>query len=88
MSQTSQRLISNIVKSRFTPFAFAIIAITLRLVMFLSLGLIEKQYPTSFVWNLISPIFQTVSFAFASTTSILLIAFTISNKSPVQFNSV
>ncbi len=79
MSQTSQRLISNIVKSRFTPFAFAIIAITLRLVMFLSLGLIEKQYPTSFVWNLISPIFSNSWISlFASTASILLIAFTIS----------
>ena len=88
MSQTSQTFIRNMVKSRFTPIVFAIIAIALRLCMFLSLGLGEQQYPTSFVWNLLSPIFSNswISF-FASTFSIVLLAFAISQLN-LQFNLI
>ena len=79
MSQTYQRFINNMVKSRFTPFVFAVIAITLRLGMFLSLGLNQQQYPTSFVWNLLSPIFSNSWISLlASTVCTLLIAFIIS----------
>lgn len=79
MPQAYKGFMKDMVKSRFTPFVFAIIAIALRLGMFVSLGLEQHHYPTSLVWSHLSPFFSNnwVSF-FASTASIFVIAITIS----------
>ena len=79
MNRISRRFKRNIVESRFTPIVFALIAIAMRLVMFLSVDLQQQEYPTSFVWKVISPLFANnwVSLA-GSTFSIFAIAYTIS----------
>ena len=79
MHQTSRRFRNNIVESRFTPIIFSLIAITMRLGLFLSVGIKQHDYETSFVWKAISPIFANdwVSLA-TSTFSIFVIAFIFS----------
>ncbi|HZJ80528.1 MAG TPA: hypothetical protein VFC69_08140 [Dysgonamonadaceae bacterium] len=80
MHQTSRRFRSNIVESRFTPIIFTIIAVSMRLGLFLSVGIQQHTYQTSFVWQNISPLFSNhwMSFA-ASTLSIFIIAFIFSD---------
>lgn len=93
MPQTYRSFKINVVESRFTPIVFALIAITLRVSMFLSIGIEQQQYPTSFVWHLISPFLSNnwISFA-ASTVSVFIIAFTLSQLnlrfSLIRFRSV
>ncbi|NLC49905.1 MAG: hypothetical protein GX762_06015 [Bacteroidales bacterium] len=80
MHQTSRRFRSNIVESRFTPIIFSLIAITMRLGLFLSVGVKQHDYQTSFLWKAISPLFSNdwVSLV-ASTLSIFVIAFVFSD---------
>ena len=61
-----------------TPIIFAITAIIMRIGMYLSIGIQHKEYPTSFVWNIILPIFENelLSLAF-STISVFFIAYII-----------
>ncbi len=79
MAQTYRKFRIYLVESRFTPFGFALIAILLRLVMFLLIGIEQQPHPSSFVWHLIAPLVSNhwVSLI-ASTASIFLIAFTVS----------
>lgn len=88
MPQTYLRFKRNMVESRFTPIVFALIAITMRLGMFLSIEVEQNQYSTSFSWHIISPLFSNpwVSVA-ASTVFILTIAFIISQLN-LRFNLV
>ena len=80
MHQTSRKFRINIVESRFTPILFALIAIVMRLALYLSIGFEQQEYPTSFAWQAISPLFSNnwISLA-ASTVSIFIIAFIFSN---------
>lgn len=80
MHQTSQRFRNNLVESRFTPIIFALIAITMRLGLFLCVGVKPHVYHTSFVWDAIRPLFSNdwISLA-ASTLSIFIIAFIFSD---------
>lgn len=80
MHQISNSFKRNIVESRFTPIIFAVIAIAMRLALFLSVGIQPQEYPTSFAWGVISPLFSNnwISLG-ASTASIFLIAFLFSN---------
>lgn len=88
MPQTYRRFKRNMVESRFTPIVFALIAITMRLAMFISIGIEQKQYSTSFVWHIISPLFSNTSISLlASTVSIFTIAFTVSQLN-LRFNLV
>ena len=75
MHITSRRFRRNLVESRFTPILFTLIAISMRLGLFLSVGIKQHDYQTSFVWQTISPIFSNdwLSLA-ASTLSIFIIA--------------
>lgn len=80
MHRTSRRFRMNIVESRFTPIVFAVIAIFMRLALFLSVGIQQQEYPTSFVWQVISPLFSNNWISLASSTaSIFIIAFIFSN---------
>lgn len=78
MPQTIRKFKQSMVGSRFTPIVFAIIAITLRLGMFLSVGFEQQQYPANFIWDVISSVFtsQWISLG-ASTASVFVIAFII-----------
>ena len=80
MHKTSRRFRSNFVESRFTPIIFTLIAISMRLGLFQSVGIKQHNYQTSFVWHVISPIFLNdwISLA-ASTFSIFAIAFIFSD---------
>ncbi|NLZ94276.1 MAG: hypothetical protein GX921_00430 [Bacteroidales bacterium] len=80
MHRISRRFRSNLVESRFTPIIFTLIVISMRLGLFLSVGIKHHDYKTSFVWQAICPIFANdwVSFA-GSTLSIFVIAFIFSN---------
>ena len=80
MHKTSRRFRSNLVESRFTPIIFALITVSMRLGLFLSVGIQQHNYKTSFVWQAISPIFSNdwVSLA-ASTLSIFIIALIFSD---------
>lgn len=79
MKQISRRFKRNMVESRFSPIVFVLIAISLRLVMFLSVGMQQQDYPTSFVWKVISPVFSNYWISLAgSTFSVFAIAYTIS----------
>ena len=80
MHRTSRRFRINVVESRFTPIIFALIAIVMRLALFLSVGIQQQEYPTSFAWKVISPLFSNnwISLA-ASTASIFIIAYIFSN---------
>lgn len=75
MHITSRRFRSNLVESRFTPILFTLIAISMRLGLFLSVGIKQHDYQTSFVWQIVSPVFSNdwLSLA-ASTLSIFIIA--------------
>lgn len=80
MHQTSRKFRSNLVESRFTPIIFTIIAISMRLGLYLTVGIQEHDYQTSFVWQSISPMFSNnwISLA-ASTFSIFVVAFIFSD---------
>ena len=79
MHKTSRRFRSNLVESRFTPIIFTLIAISMRMGLFLSVGIKQHDYQTSFVWHHITPLFSNdwISLA-ASTLSIFIIAFIFS----------
>ena len=67
------------VESRFTPVVFALISIAMRLVMFSFVGIQQQEYPTSFAWRIIAPIFSNNWISLiGSTFSIFAIAYTIS----------
>lgn len=80
MHQISNSFRRNIVESRFAPIIFAIIAMAMRLALFLSVGIQPQEYPTSLAWHVMSPLFSNdwISLG-ASTASIFLIAFLFSN---------
>lgn len=75
MHITSRKFRRNLVESRFTPILFTLIAISMRLALFLSVGIKQHDYQTSFVWQIIAPVFSSdwLSLA-ASTLSIFIIA--------------
>ena len=88
MPQTYLRFKRNMVESRFTPIVFSLIAITMRLGMFLSTGIERNQYPTSFAWHIISPLFSNIWISLAtSTASIFAIAFIVSQLN-LRFNLI
>jgi len=61
-----------------TPIIFAITAIIMRIGMYLSIGIPSQEYPTSFVWHIISPIFENELLSLVSSTvSIFFIAYII-----------
>ena len=79
MPRTSRRFRSNIIESRLTPIVFTLIAISMRLGLFLSVGIQQHEYNSSFVWHLIAPLFSNDWISlFASTLSIFVIAFIFS----------
>lgn len=88
MPQNYRKFKAIMVESRFTPIVFALIAITLRLVMFYYIGIEQQQHPTSFVWHLIAPLVSNdwISLS-ASTVSILIIAYTITQLN-LSFNLI
>ena len=79
MNQFVRSFKRNIVESRFTPIVIAILAVIMRLALFLTIKVEPQEYPTSFIWDLISPFFANswISLA-ASTISIFAIAYIIS----------
>lgn len=80
MHRIARKFRINIVESRFTPIIFALIAIFMRLALFLSVGIQQQEYPTSFVWQTISPLFSNNWISLiSSTASIFIIAFIFSN---------
>lgn len=88
MPQTYRWFKTKIVESRFAPIVFAFIAITMRIVMFSSIGIEQKQYPTSFVWPIFASLFANAWISIAtSTASIFVIAFLISQLN-LRFNLI
>ena len=88
MLLTIRKFKTSMVESRFTPIVFALFAITLRLVMFLSLGIEQQQYPTSFIWHLIAPLVSNSWISLSmSTISIFIIAFILSQLN-LNFNLI
>lgn len=80
MHKTSRRFRSNLVESRFTPFIFALITISMRIGLFLSVGIKPHHYKTSFAWEFVAPIFSNDWISLASSTlSIFIIAFIFSD---------
>lgn len=80
MPKISRRFRSHFVESRFTPIVFTLIAISMRLGLFLSVGIQQHEYDTSFVWHIITPLFSNDWISlFASTLSIFIIAFIFSD---------
>lgn len=88
MDQTSRKFRRSIVESRFTPIVFATLAIAMRVWMFLSIGIQQQVYPTSFVWHIFAPVFKNgwISLT-ASTAAVFLIAYTISQLN-LRFNLI
>ena len=80
MHKLSRRFRSNLVESRFTPIIFALTSILMRLGLFLSVGIKQHDYQSSFAWQAISPIFSNDWISLlASTLSIFIIAFIFSD---------
>ena len=88
MDKVSRSFKSIMVESLFTPIVFAIAAIVMRIVMYLSIGMPHQEYPTSFVWHIISPIFENDLLSLASSTiSIFLIAYIVTQLN-LRFNLI
>lgn len=79
MHQISRRFRSNLVESRLAPIIFTLIALCMRVGLFLSVGIQQYDYQTSFVWGSVSQLFSNdwISLA-ASTLSVFIIAFLFS----------
>ncbi|MDD3355938.1 MAG: hypothetical protein PHO84_07460 [Dysgonamonadaceae bacterium] len=79
MNQSVRRFKRNIVESRFTPFVITLLAIFMRLGLFLTTEIQPLEHSSSFIWHLLSPFFSNPWISLgASTISIFIIANTIS----------
>lgn len=88
MNQSVRRFRRNTVGSRFTPVVIAILAIFMRLGLFLTTEFQTQEHSTSFIWRLLSPSLSNPWISLgASTVSIFVIAYTISQLN-LRFNLI
>ena len=79
MNQSVRSFKRNIVESRFTPIVIALLAIIMRVTLFLTTKAQPQDYPTSFIWDLIAPFLSNPWISMATgTISIFTIAYIIS----------
>ena len=78
MNPSVRRFKRNTVESRFTPVVVALIAVLMRLSLFLTTEAPPQEHTTSFIWHLLAPFFAHPWISFgASTLTIFIIAYTL-----------